>query len=189
MTRKLAVLFGLFLLTAGCGLFSTRNPEAPDTGRRTWNPPRVPLDVLSNISSAMLERDPVNYLRSFDADHFRFEADPVALAGNPAMAGWGYAEESQYISRLLNEGTLPRDSLLSVVFTSIEQTPLADSTQIHAQYELTAGVALTGVPHHMAGTADFFVRMGGDGYLQIYRWRDFRTENQSTWSDFKSSFR
>ena len=40
--------------------------------------------------------------------------------------------------------------------------------------------------------ADYVVttlRVGGDGYWQIERWRDTRTEDEATWSDFKSLVR
>lgn len=188
MTRGIAILFAALLLS-GCGLFSTRSPESPDTGRNNWNTPRVPTDVLTNLSAALFERDAVNYLKSFDQNLFAFEADQVTIARDPTVSPWTFDMESQHISRLLSAGTLRPDSILSAVFTATDQTILADSAQIRTRYELTAGVSLTGVPHTMAGTADFYLRMGSEGYWQIYRWRDTRTEDQSTWSDFKSLVR
>jgi hypothetical protein len=182
-------LLGFLEVTTGCGLFSTRNAEAPDTGRNTWETPREPADVLDNMRAAFIERDAVNYLRSFESSSFRFEADPVALSRDPSLADWGYEQESQHISRLFSEGTLPRDSLVSLVFTAPDVTFLGDSALIRAGYDLTAGVALAGVPHHVAGTADFNLRIGGEGYWQIHYWRDTRTEDQATWSDFKSLVR
>ena len=190
MTRLLIIVsFLLVLLACGCGLFSTRNPQAPDTGRNTWDTPRVPMDVLTNLRSALFERDAVNYLRSFDPQHFQFVADQVTLARDPSLAGWDYDMESQHISKLFSTGTLPADSIAIVVFTSPSETDLGDSAEVRVQYDLTAGVALAGVPHHVAGTADFFFRMGTEGYWQVYRWQDSRTQEVSTWSDFKSLVR
>jgi hypothetical protein len=68
-------------------------------------------------------------------------------------------------------------------------TILGDSALIHAGYELTAGVVLAGVPHRVSGTADFRLRIGEGAYWQIYYWRDTRTEDEATWSDFKSLVR
>jgi hypothetical protein len=185
------VCAALVLLTtaAGCDLFSTRDAETPDSGRNTWETPREPADVLDNMRAALSERDAVNYVRSFESSSFRFEADPVALSRDPSLADWGYDDESQHISRLLSEGTLPPDSVLSLVFVAPDVTILGDSAVIRAGYELAAGVALAGVPHHAAGTADFNLRIGGDGYWQIHYWRDTRTEDEATWSDFKSLVR
>jgi hypothetical protein len=126
-------------------------------------------------------------MRSFDADNFSFIADQVALARDPSLAEWGYADESLHIQKLFSVGTLPADSLPSVLFTSRTQTILGDSAQVHAQYEFHAGVRLAGVPHLMSGNADFFMRVGGDGYWQVYRWQDTRTATESTWSDFKAA--
>jgi hypothetical protein len=183
------VLVLLLFLTSGCGLFSTRNPEAPDTGRRTWETPRVPDDVLTNMRSALFERDAVNYLRSFNPDAFQFIADQVTVARDPSVANWDYDMESQHVAKLFSSGTLPADSILIVTFTSPVETILGDSAEVRVQYDLQAGVALTGVPHHVAGTADFFFRIGTEGYWQINRWQDTRTEEGSTWSDFKSLVR
>jgi hypothetical protein len=179
----------LLMTAAGCDLFSTRDAESPDGGRNTWQTPRQPADVLDNMRAALSERDAVNYLRSFESSSFRFEADPVALSHDPFLAEWGYDEESQHISRLLSEGTLPQDSILSLVFLAPEVTMLGDSAIIRTGYELEAGVALAGVPHRVAGTADFRLRIGGGSYWQIHYWQDTRTEDEATWSDFKSLVR
>jgi hypothetical protein len=174
---------------AGCDLFSTRDPETPDSGRNTWKTPVEPIDVLTNMQAALFERDAVNYMRSFDDSTFHFEADPVALSRDQSLADWGYDEESQHIARLFSEGTLPAESLLSVVFIAPEIVPVGTGWQILTRYEFVADIALTGVPHQMAGTADFSIHVGGAGYLQIDYWRDLRTEDAATWSDFKSLVR
>lgn len=141
------------------------------------------------MQAALFERDAVNYLRSFDEMAFHFEADPLALSHDPTLANWGYQAESQHISRLFSEGTLPSDSMLSLLFLAPEIVFLGDSAQIRSQYQLTAEVALTGVPSQLAGTADFIMRIGSEGYWQIQDWRDTRTEDAATWSDFKSLVR
>ena len=187
--RILAIGIVMIVLAAGCGLFSTRSAEEPDTGRRSWETPRVPQDVLVNMSNALFERDAVNYLRSFDPANFSFEADNVALANDPSLAPWHYEQESSHITTLLSEGTLPRDSLLFVVFTTPEETILQDSAEISTPYEFTAGIAISGAPRRMAGTAHFYLRMGSEGYWQIYRWADSRTQEQNTWSDLRSVVR
>ena len=185
----LLILLVATVIWSGCGLFSTRPAEEPDSGRRSWETPRVPQDVLTNLSNAMFERDAVNYLRSFEPASFTFEADNIALANDPSLAPWVYDDEASHIASLLSEGTLPRDSLLFVIFTSPTETVLHDSAEIVTPYDLTAGVALSGAPHRMAGTAHFYLRMGSEGYWQIYRWADARTQEQNTWSDLKSLVR
>ena len=184
--RWIPVVALFFLALSGCDLFSTRSPESPDTGRGSWEIPRVPEDVLTNMSHAMSERNSVNYLLSFDSEKFEFEADPEALQQNSSMAGWNYQDESDHINRLFSEGTLPHDSSVAVVFLTIEPTTLGDSAEVIADYSFRAEVALAGSPGPMAGTARFFLHIGESGYWTIYYWRDQRTEEQSTWSDLKS---
>ena len=181
-----AYILGVVVLVAGCDLFDTRDPEPPNTGRGSWEIPRVPNDVLINLSTALLEQNAVNYLLSFEQSMFEFVADPEALQQNPSMEGWNYQSESSHIDRLFSEGTLPNDSTLAVVFLNSEQTTLGDSAEIITDYTLQAEIALEGAPGPMAGTAYFFLRVGEAGYWEIYRWQDQRTEEKGTWSDLKS---
>jgi len=174
------------LLLSGCDLFSTRDPEPPNTGRGSWEIPRVPEDVLTNLSRALYERNAVNYLLSFEEERFEFVADAEALQQNPSLSGWDYQSESRHINSLFSVGTLPADSAVAVVFLSGEQTTFGDSSEIVADYSLQAQIALQGAPGPMAGTAYFYMRIGEAGYWKIYRWQDQRTEEKSTWSDLKS---
>jgi hypothetical protein len=151
--------------------------------------PREPDDVLDNLRSALFEKDAVNYMRSFDSGGFEFEADQVALNRDPSLAEWEYEEENAFARQLFDEGTIPRDSVYIAGFTISDESQLGDSAEIHAHYELQAGVALAGVPHHVAGTVYFYLRMGSESYWQIYLWKDLRTDEASTWSDFKSLVR
>lgn len=181
---------GLLVLAAGgCDLFSTRSAENPSANRGTWEVPREPEQVLVNMSYALLERNAVNYMRSFDPEGFDFVADQVVLAEDPTMEDWSYVEENSHVTGLFSEGTLPRDSSVSVVFRSTDETLLGDSAVIITVYDLMARVALAGAPGPMSGTAHFYLRIGSDGYWQVYRWEDRRTEELATWSDLKSLVR
>lgn len=182
------ILFVLVLF-CGCDLFRTRDAEAPDSGRSTWDIPRQPGDVLDNMSSALFERSGVNYLRSFDSRFYQYIADDIALSRDASLAGWNYTAESAHVTSLLSEGTLPRDSSLFIVFTSQDETLLGDSAMITSHYELTAGVAISGAPRRMAGSVEFSLGMGSEGYWQIRRLRDIRSGEASTWSDLRSLVR
>ncbi len=185
-----------FMLTAivvfllgGCDLFSTRDAEDPDAGRSSWDIPRVPRDVLRNITLALAERNDVDYLRSISSDSFSFIADAVTLSNYPELAGWNLTEETRHITQLLSGGVLPNDSILAVVFESIEQTEWPDSAFLQEKYTLLAGVTVPGVAHQMSGTVEFHLVVESEGYWVIRRWVDRRTEGEPTWSDLKALVR
>ncbi len=182
-------IMGVALLVAGCDLFTTREAQTPDTGRSSWDVPRVPGDVLRNITVALAERNAVDYMRSVHPDTFAFVADAVTLSNHPELASWGVAEESHHITQLLSGGVLPRDSILAVIFEDVEQTELSDSAYLRENYTLLAGVTVPGVAHQMVGTAEFYLKTGPDGYWVIERWVDSRTEGQPTWSELKAAVR
>ena len=183
------LIFGMALFAGGCDLFTTREAESPKTGQSSWDYPRVPRDVLRNLTLALAERNSVDYLRSFHADTFSFVADAVVLSNHPELAQWGLPEETHHITQLLSGGVLPGDSLLAVIFEPLEQTEFPDSAYLREKYTLLAGVTTPGVAHEMAGTAEFHLGKGAESYWVIQRWVDSRTEGQATWSDLKAVVR
>ncbi|MBI5059780.1 hypothetical protein HZB60_08385 [candidate division KSB1 bacterium] len=190
MTRRNSCLLLVALIGGwgidGCDLFRTRDAEPPDSGRSSWETPLTPADVLDNLAASMFEHNAEDYRRSLDSRDFVFEADAVALAQDPALADWGYEEEVSHVVSLMSQGTLPSDSVLTVVFFTTDATVFGDSAQLTTGYALTAQLAVSGAPRDMAGTAEFVLGLGSEGYWQIRRWRDSRTEAQNTWSDLKS---
>ena len=188
MYRYLIIALVIFFVS-GCDLFTTRNAEAPDTNRSSWESPRVPRDVLRNMTLALAERNAVDYLLSFNADTFAFIADAVALSNYPELEDWGFDEETRHITQLLSGGVLPGDSILAVIFDDLEQTQFPDSAYLREKYTLLAGVTIPGSAHQMMGTAEFYLKMGQEGYWVIDRWVDQRTEGQPTWSNLKALVR
>ena len=185
VVMRIALLTCLILLT-GCELFDTRDQEDPEGARGKWEVPISPEDVLTNISLAIFERNAANYMRSFPQDSFEFMADPAVLQVQPSLAEWDRANEQAHINSLFGEGVLPRDSIAFVVFSAIEQTLLADTAHITAHYELTAQVAIAGAPGPMAGEAQFSLKIGDQGYWEILRWSDRRTDELASWSELKA---
>lgn len=183
------VVAWVVLFAGGCDLFSTREAETPEASRSSWDIPRVPRDVMRNITLALAERNAVDYLLSISEDTFSFVADAIALTKHPELAGWGLDEESRHITQLLSGGVLPADSILAVIFDNLEETELSDRHYLRERYTLLAGVTSPGVAHQMAGTAEFYLKVGPQGYWVIERWVDGRTEGQDTWSDLKAVVR
>ena len=103
------VLTMLIALATGCDLFDARDPEAPDGARGSWDVPRLPDEVLTNLSLALFERNAANYMRSFAADSFQFIADPVVVQQQPDLAAWDYGREQTFINSLFGEGVLGQD--------------------------------------------------------------------------------
>ena len=186
MKTSLPLILVIVTLLGGCDVFDTRNPEEPDGARGSWEVPLEPTDVLTNLSLALFERNASNYMRSFYADSFMFVADPQVQLQQPSIIGWDYAREQAHVNSLFGEGVLPRDSVAFVVFTAIEQSTVGDTAHVTSLYTLTAQVAISGAPGPMAGEAEFSMRIGNQGYWEIVRWTDRRTEELASWSDLKA---
>jgi ketosteroid isomerase-like protein len=148
-----------------------------------------PEMVLTNLSRALSAHRSDYYLLSFNSANFRFDADNVALSADPGLQDWSFAKEMNHADKLFSDSTLHKDSTLKVIFSDTLFSDHGDSLEINATYQLQAQLKWPGSPRLMAGSAQFILRRGSDGYWQITQWRDTRAEASNTWSNLKSSVR
>ena len=185
------------MLTCGCELFSTREPESP-TGLSSsgWQFPRNPRTVLENLSNAIGRRSSVDYLHTFSSavteqGGFRFIPDPKTVNNHQGhFDGWDIERERKWAEALFNPGVLPSDSISSFSFDVDFEIVLGDSADISAIYNLHLGISdvLEFAPRRMEGRIDFKLRRGVDGEWLVTRWMDFRTTGEPCWSDLKAFF-
>src|SRR5690606_19062175 len=91
----------LCLSLSACTLFSTRDPEPPESDRGTFLQPDTPDRVIENIRFAISERNTRNYRRSM-SDDLTFEPTAAALSQHPIWTGWTAGEEESYFASLIS---------------------------------------------------------------------------------------
>jgi hypothetical protein len=173
--------------------FQTRTPEPPTRSRGTFVTPLAPETVLTNLRSAVIEQNLVNYSRCL-ADParggaFQYDADPVVEHSRPELfANWGLEEEKRYFSQL--NAVLPADSVRTLSFTAQDVTTFGDSAIFVEDYllEVHHTQQAGGVGRRYAGQARFMLRRDSLGEWAIHRWADFSTGSTPSWSALKASF-
>ncbi|MDA0378978.1 MAG: hypothetical protein O2899_05755, partial [Bacteroidetes bacterium] len=95
----------LLVLTSGCSVFSTRDPEDPLEDSGTYIQPDTPEQVVENLQQSVLELNTLNYRRSM-AEDLVFEPTATALARESVFLSWGRAQEDQYFSALVAAAAL-----------------------------------------------------------------------------------
>lgn len=183
----------LFAAIAGCDLLQTREPEQPGGSGSTFLPPTSADRVISNLQSAIEEKNTVNYLRclvdtSFSGKIFHFEPTAETAAQDPTVfVQWSVAMEEQYFKNL-SESKTDGFSRLDF-FNQSTNIQTEDEVVFDAKYHLVFQHLNTSIAQEARGNLQFSIARDRRGEWSIYRWIDVRDTSVTTWSDFKVRFR
>ncbi|MBI4534872.1 MAG: hypothetical protein HY708_01250 [Ignavibacteriae bacterium] len=178
-------------LALRCSLFEPREPEPPTQSSFDFRPPTVPGIVITNLQSAVAQKNVANYISCFadpsrTSREFSFEPSADASALYPSvLRNWTFEDEQSYFQNLVAKATpngfsnlllIPKDSIIT-----------ADSVIFSFDYTFTFDHTEAGFPSTARGTLQF--SLGAENsFWMIYRWSDFKTTDDITWSSFKGKF-
>ncbi|MFT5514619.1 MAG: hypothetical protein ACI80V_000735 [Rhodothermales bacterium] len=180
-------LTGLFCLTlAGCSLFSTREPEPPETQSGTYAQPDAPEQVIANIENAIAELNTLNYRRSL-AEDLDFRPTATAEARDAVWANWSRSEEDQYFSTLVAAAAATDGHSLVLNDQSLT---VVDATrfQLDATYVLIVNHRRPDASTRVQGRLIWVLVQRSDGLWELAEWTDQELAGAPTWSDLKAEF-
>ena len=189
----LLILCGVLISSSpGCGLFEPRTPEAPSQPSLNSNPPTDPTIVIANLQSAIDQKNVANYISCF-ADPlkttrtfvFTASADASALYAG-VLSSWTRDEEQSYFQNLIARS--PSGAFASLLLTLKSSTVTPDSVVYNYDYTFTFEHADPGFPKTARGNLQFTLATDNNNFWMIYRWIDYKTTNDATWSLFKGKF-
>ncbi len=187
------ILAALVVFTS-CGLFQTRSPEAPTQPSDTFIPATDPDAVVENLQSAIAEKNSVNYQRCFpDPTHakqpYTFIPSATAAATYAGVfAHWTVDDERQYFQNLVAR-TAGRPSAFSNLVLAHKTIILSgDSTIVSYDYTFTFEHNDPSFPTVATGTMQLVLGPDNTNAWVIYRWTDYKTTSDVTWSHFKGKF-
>jgi hypothetical protein len=180
------------LAGTGCGLFDPRTPEPPSQSSQTFLPATDPFIVISNLQSAVAQKSVPNYVQCL--------TDPVSggrpflfipsSEGNAVYASifrnWSTIEEQAYFQNLTTRTTTTSMSKLDL--TEKTSSLAADSAILEYDYTLTFENTVAGFPSRSSGNLQFALQRSSSNIWTIYRWTDFKTTSDLSWSMFKGKF-
>lgn len=193
MLRKVNnILFFIFALYTGCGLFETRPVEPPSAPRSTFIQPTSPDIVVSNLSFAIAEKNLDNYLRcladpDFSKRVYRYYPDAVSLSNYPVFLNWTLASERSYYNNLISFTNENATSSLFLSNTTVNTG--IDSAIIDSDYILVFNHNKQNVSKLFKGKLRFILGIDSRSLWSIHSWFDFINENNdTTWSVLKANF-
>ncbi len=179
-------------LWSGCNLFAPRDPEDPAGSRLDFLPPTEPSIVVDNLQSAIDQKSVANYTACFSdaaAGGKAFVFIPSAEASAQyglALAAWGTAQEQAYFQNLIARS--PANAYAGLQLTQKSQLVTADSVIYSYDYTFTFEHSEPGFPKVAQGNLQFALAPDASNRWSIYRWIDFKTGSDITWSMFKGKF-
>jgi len=194
MRKYIALFITLTLILSACDMFSTRNPEEPDTGKSSFVPPTSPSIVISNFVSAVAEKNVENYLLCLadtaQSDKFYFNFKPTADAFalySSIFVNWSRHSERNYFNKLITnmpDEVYPKISLTNTRFEVL----LPDSAVFVADYDLKVEHLINSVNKHFNGRLQFTVYPRDNGLWSIKSWYDYDViqDTVQSWSFLKA---
>ena len=193
MRKKLKTGLILFLLTlSGCGLFDLRDAESPVESRSNFIPPTSPDIVISNLVSAISERNITNYLQcfvdsNFSEKRFSYVADANSASQYPILRFWTLTNERYYFTNVIS--STPNSGTSALFLSDMVINNTSDTAIVDSDYLLRFDHTKQNVSKTLKGQFRLIMAADSRNLWSIYKWIDFRkTPSDTTWSTLKANF-
>lgn len=186
-----AVVCTLFLLS--CNLFNTREPENPITDNQSLPPPSTMEALFSNFQTSLQQKNIVEYEKLFsDTTTHRL---PFSFIPNQSAAvryaaifpTWNKSAEVDYFRNIV---TAVGSSSIQFGLTTPPKivTYQSDSAVYTIHYSLFVPHHRPGITTQFVGRSELYMSRNKNDIWMIYRWVDFETNKDSSWSELKGQF-
>ena len=186
---KYAALICFMLLTSGCDLFRTRDPQTPTQSRSNFQPPVTHDIPIQNLRNSMLDQNLQNYLDCFvdslyASKSYIFTPSSVAASLYPVFNNWDKSSESQYFTNL--KSALFSGLQMVINLTVTDSSKQGESWIYSASYSLDFPFMDATLPSHYEGQLKFNIILEESRNIWcIYQWQDIKSSSALSWSDLK----
>jgi len=147
---------------------------------------------MDNFRNAFQQKNLVEYNKlladtSVHKKNFTFTPSPSALARYSAVFfSWNSAQEYNYFKNaIVASGNNPFQ--VSFIPTPLFRYP-SDSAEYSVDYSFFIPHNRTNVTQQFFGRSELFMSPDKNGIWRIYRWVDYETKKDSSWSELKGYF-
>jgi hypothetical protein len=192
LQKNYKIFLLLFAFVSGCGLFSTRDVELPNTPRSNFIPPTTPDIVITNFTSAIFQRDINNYTScisdsNFGGANFKYIPDVISQGTYPVFASWDKNKENSYFTNIVNQTS--EASTSNLFLSNVTSTVSTDSAVYDSDYLLIFNHNRANVARQAKGKLRFVITHDSRNLWAIKSWTDFRVnDTDTTWSIIKANF-
>jgi len=200
--NRFLIALAFLAMLAGCGLFSTRTPEPPDTANTfTWIPATTPDQLIQNLTGTLNLLDASDYIRVFvsSTDSTSTGQKTYSFAPAPGLdqnsqsifTSWNTQSEQTWVEKL--SSLLPAQSQLIVTLSAPNESQSSNTATYSADYVIsipTTGSS-SGIPSVVQGSFQMQLALvttdQGTTEWRIVSWSDFPLQNgtSQTWTTLK----
>lgn len=173
------------LLLISCNLFQTREPENPVSGSNSLEQATSPGIVINNLQASFQQKNIQEYEKLFNDTMIVFAPTPSAAARySVVFSSWNRSAESNYFRNMITAvGTSSAPQLALTVVSTIQYQN--DSAHYTLDYTIFVPNAAT---NQFTGRTDLVLSPNKNAIWSIYRWIDYETKKDSSWSELKGQF-
>ncbi len=181
----------LSILFISCDLFNTRDPQQPVSGNQTLPIAFTKEILFTNFRDAFQQKNRDEYGKLFSdtvAHTQQFTFTPATSAGTRYSFLWNKELENIYFRNIVV--SVEGSSLFRFELVTIPKvvTYQSDSAKYSFEYLLFVPHTRGGVTQQFVGNGDIYVSPDKNDIWRIYRWVDFETKKDSSWSELKGQF-
>ncbi|MDQ1265740.1 MAG: hypothetical protein QG635_891 [Bacteroidota bacterium] len=193
-TTVYILIFSMAILTSGCGLFETRDPEPPETARSNFVPPTSPDLVIQNLESSISEKNPDNYKACLssggDNPDYMFvpTAEAKALYGS-IFSSWTIESERSSFQSIISK--IGESSPALNLYNLKQDVLIHDSAVYIADYILDVNFNIFDNQSRFTGKLQFTITKEQSGLWSITNWVDSSVPNDTikySWSILKAVY-
>ncbi len=194
-TLKVAAICAAFFFSS-CNLLKTRDAQNPETPSTTNPLASTPTQLLTNFIDAVKNKDAVEYAKLFSdtlsgGKSYTFvPAQSSAIRYTAVFSRWTKESEQDYFQKAmasLNAGGTPNLYFLNDITQGIVPFQ-SDSAVFTSDYVLFVPHTQPNLTTTFKGKASFYMAPNNTNTWSIYRWEDFETYKDSSWSELKGQF-
>ncbi len=186
--RSYIACVAISFLFLSCDLLNTRDPQNPDAGNQTLPTAFTKEILIDNFQKSFQQKNIQEYAKLFTDSSFLFLPTQSALARYSAVfSSWNKTSESDYFRNAMT--AIGAASSPQIFFINSSTIPYhSDSALYMADYTVFVPHTRANITIQFAGRSELYLSPNKNNIWTIYRWIDFETKKDSSWSELKGQF-
>lgn len=184
------VILSIFFMS--CDLFDTRIPQEPGSGNQTLPIAFTKEILFANFRDAFQQKNSDEYRKLFSdtsTHNQQFIFIPAASAGTRySFLSWDKVTEDEYFRNIIASVGSSSSFRFDLVTIPKIVSYQSDSAKYSFMYLLFVPHNRGAVTQQFVGSGDVYVSPDKNAIWRLYRWVDFETKKDSSWSELKGQF-
>ncbi len=176
------IALSAIIFLSSCNLLQTRDAEEPITNNET-NPQAASAEqLMKNFTASINQKNSLEYRKLF-SDSLKF----ISSYYSAIFSSWDKESEVKYFENIAASLNSFSSLQISITYPTAPVMYQGDSAVYTIQYNFFVPHNRTNITQQFAGRSELYLSPKNTIWT-IYRWIDFETKKDSSWSTLKAEF-